>query len=144
VHVPYKGSSPASSAILAGEIQLGGFAANAMIPHIRSGKLRALAVTSPRRSALFPELPTAAEAGLPGFEIISWGGMFAPAGTPAAIVLKLNQQINAALETPDVKERYSRIGVEPAGGPPQVLAKLVASEQKRWSKVIADAGIPKE
>lgn len=144
VHVPYKGSSPASSAILAGEIQLGGFSANAMIQHIRSGKLRALAVTSPRRSALFPELPTAAEAGLPGFEVITWGGMFAPAATPAAIVMKLNQQINAALQAVDVKERFSRIGVEPVGGTPQVLSKLIASEVHRWSKVIADAGIPRE
>lgn len=144
VHVPYKGSSPASSAILAGEIQLGGFAANAMIQHIRSGKLRALAVTSPRRSALFPELPTAAEAGLPGFEVITWGGIFAPAATPAAIVMKLNQQINAALQAVDVKERFSRIGVEPVGGTPQVLSKQIASEVRRWSKVIADAGIPRE
>lgn len=144
VHVPYKGSSPASTAIMAGEIQLGSFAANAMIPHIKSGKLRALAVTAGRRTALFPELPTAAEAGLPGFELISWGGMFAPAGTPAGIVTKLNQQINAALQTADVKERFARIGVEPAGGPPQVLSKLMASEARKWSKVIADAGIPKE
>jgi tripartite-type tricarboxylate transporter receptor subunit TctC len=144
VHVPYKGSSPASSAILAGEIQLGGFAANAMIPHIKSGKLRALAVTSPRRTPLFPELPTAAEAGLPGFEIVSWGGMFAPAATPTAIVTKLNQGINAALQSAEVKERFSRFGVEPAGGTPQELSKLLASEVRRWSKVIADAGIPKE
>ena len=144
VHVPYKGSSPASTAILAGEIQLGSFAANAMIPHIKSGKLRALAVTAGRRTALFPELPTAAEAGLPGFEVTSWGGMFAPAATPAAIVTKLNQQINAALQTADVKERFSRIGVEPAGGTPQALSKLIASEVRRWSKVIADAGIPRE
>ena len=144
VHVPYKGSSPASTAIMAGEIQLGSFAANAMIPHIKSGKLRALAVTAGRRTALFPELPTAAEAGLPGFELISWGGMFAPAGTPAGIVTKLNQQINAALQTADLKERFARIGVEPAGGPPQVLSKLMASEARKWTKVIADAGIPKE
>lgn len=144
VHVPYKGSSPASTAIMAGEIQLGSFSANAMIPHIKSGRLRALAVATPRRSALFPDLPTAAEAGLSGFEIITWGGIFAPAGTPPAIVTKLNQQINAALQTADVKERLSRIGVEPAGGPPEVLSKLMAAEVRKWSKVIADAGIPKE
>ena len=144
VHVPYKGSAPASTAILAGEIQLGGFAANAMIPHIKSGKLRALAVSSGRRSVLFPELPTTAEAGLPDFEVVSWGGMFAPAGTPAAIVTKLNQQINAALQSAEVTERFSRIGVEPAGGTPQELTKLMASEVRKWSKVIADAGIPRE
>jgi tripartite-type tricarboxylate transporter receptor subunit TctC len=144
VHVPYKGSSPASAAILAGEIQVGSFAPNATIPHIKSGKLRALAVASGRRSALFPELPTTAEAGLPGFQVLSWGGIFAPAATPAAIVSKLNQQINAALQTADVKERFSRFGVEPAGGTPQELSTLLASEIRRWGKVIADAGIAKE
>jgi tripartite-type tricarboxylate transporter receptor subunit TctC len=144
VHVPYKGSSPASAAILAGEIQVGSFAPNATIPHIKSGKLRALAVASARRSALFPELPTTAEAGLPGFQVLSWGGIFAPAATPAAIVSKLNQQINAALQAADVKERFSRFGVEPAGGTPQELSKLLASEIRRWGKVIADAGIAKE
>ena len=144
VHVPYKGSAPASTAIMAGEIQLGSFAGNAMIPHIKSGKLRALAVTSRRRSALFPELPTTAEAGLPGYEVDSWGGIFAPAATPAAIVTKLNQQINLALQAPDVKERFARIGVEPVGGPPQVLSKLMASETRKWTKVIEDARIPKE
>ena len=76
--------------------------------------------------------------------MVSWGGIFAPAATPAAIVTKLNQQINAALQTAEVKERFARIGVEPAGGTPQELSKLMASEARKWSKVIADAGIPKE
>src|SRR5262249_9080518 len=79
VHVPYKGSNPASTAILAGEIQLGSFAGTAVLPHIKSGKLRALAVTAPRRTALMPDLPTASEAGLPGYEVTAWGAMFAPA-----------------------------------------------------------------
>ena len=144
VHVPYKGSNPASTAILAGEIQLGSFAGTAVLPHIKSGKLRALAVTSPRRTVLMPDLPTAAEAGLPGFEVTTWGAMFAPAHTPSELVMKLNQQINAALQTAEIKERFSKIGVEPAGGTPQELTKLLASEVRRWSKVIADAGIPRE
>lgn len=144
VHVPYKGSTPASTAILAGEIQLGTFAATAVLPHIKSGKLRALAVTAGRRTALLPEVPTAAEAGLPGFEVLTWGAIFGPATTPATIVTKLNQQINAALQTAEVKERFSRIGVDPAGGTPQELSKLIASEVRRASKVIADAGIPRE
>ena len=76
--------------------------------------------------------------------MISWGAIFAPARTPAAIVMKLNEQINAALQMADVKERYARIAIEPAGGPPEVLAKLVASELRKWSKVIAEAGIPRE
>ncbi|MGZ5147568.1 MAG: Bug family tripartite tricarboxylate transporter substrate binding protein [Burkholderiales bacterium] len=144
VHVPYKGSAPSATAIMAGEIQLGSFAGNSVLPHIRSGKLRALAVTTLKRSAVMPEVPTASEAGLPGYEVITWGGIFAPARTPTAIVTKLNEQMNVALQTADVKERYARIGVEPAGGPPQVLSKLLASEVRKWTKVIADAGIPKE
>lgn len=144
VHVPYKGSGPSATAMLAGEIQLGSFAGNAVLPHIRSGKIRALAVTSLKRTAVMPDVPTASEAGLPGYEVISWGGIFAPARTPPAVVMKLNEQINAALQAADVKERYARIAIEPAGGPPEVLAKFVASEVRKWSKVIADAGIPKE
>lgn len=144
VHVPYKGSAPSATAMIAGEIQLGSFAGNAVLPHIKSGKLRALAVTSLKRTSVLPELPTASEAGLPGYEVITWGGIFAPAATPTAIVAKLNQEINAALQAADVKERFSRIAVEPAGGPPQVLSKLVASEVRKWTKVIEDARIPRE
>ena len=144
VHVPYKGSAPSTAAIVANEIQLGSFAGNAVLPQIKAGRIRALAVTSLKRSSVMPDVPTASEAGLPNYEVISWGGIFAPARTPTAIVAKLNEQINAALQTADVKERYSRIAVEPAGGPPQVLGKLVASEVRKWTKVIADAGIPKE
>lgn len=144
VHVPYKGSSPASTAILAGEIQLGSFAGNAVLPHIKSGRLRALAVTGPRRTAILPDLPTTAEAGLPGYEVIAWGAIFAPAATPAAIVKKLNEQINAALQSAEVKERFARINVDPAGGTSQQVSKLLASEVRKWNKVIADAGIPRE
>lgn len=143
-HVPYKGSAPSATAIMAGEIQLGSFAGNSVLPHIRSGRMRALAVTTLKRSPVMPEVPTASEAGLPGYEVVTWGGIFAPARTPAAIVTRLNEQMNVALQTADVKERYARIGVEPAGGSPQVLSKLMASEVKKWTKVIADAGIPKE
>jgi len=144
VHVPYKGSNPASTAILAGEIQLGSFAGTAVLPHIRSGKLRALAVTTAKRTALLPDVPTASEAGLPGYEVISWGAIFGPAHTPAELVMKLNQQVNAALQTAEVRERFSKIGVDPAGGTPQELAKLLASDVRRWTKVVADAGLPRE
>ena len=144
VHVPYKGSAPSATAIMAGEIQLGSFSGNSVLPHIKSGKLRALAVTTLKRAAVMPEVPTAAESGLHGYEVVTWGGIFAPAKTPRAIVMKLNQQMNAALQTAEVKERYFRIGVDVAGGPPEVLSKLLFSEVRRWSKVIADAGIAKE
>ncbi|HEX2829780.1 MAG TPA: tripartite tricarboxylate transporter substrate binding protein [Burkholderiales bacterium] len=143
-HVPYKGSNPSATAIIAGEIQMGSFSGNSVLPHIRSGKMRALAVTTLKRAAVMPEVPTADEQGLKGYEVVTWGGIFAPAKTPPAIVAKLNQQMNAALQTADVKERYARIGVDVSGGAPAVLNKLLASEQKRWGKVVADAKIPKE
>ena len=144
VHVPYKGSNPSATAIIAGEIQMGSFSGNSVLPHIRSGKMRALAVTTLKRAAVMPEVPTADEQGLRGYEVVTWGGIFAPARTPAPIVAKLNQQMNAALQTADVKDRYARIGVDVAGGAPEVLNKLLAAEQKRWSKVVTDAKIPKE
>ena len=144
VHVPYKGSAPAATAIMANEIQMGSFSAHSILPHVKSGRLRALIATSSKRSSVLPDVPTAAEAGLPGFEVVTWGAIVAPAGTPAAIVTKLNQQINAALESAEVKERFARIGVEPAGGTPQQAAKFIAAEVRKWSKVIADAGIPRE
>ena len=144
VHVPYKGSGPSTTAMVAGEIQLGSFAGNAVLPQIRAGRIRALAVTSLKRAAVMPDVPTAAESGLPGYEVISWGAIFGPARMPAAIVMKVNEQVNAALQTADVKERFGRIAIDPAGGPPDVLAKLVVSEQRKWSKVIAEAGIPRE
>ena len=143
-HVPYKGSNPSATAIIAGEIQMGSFSGNSVLPHIRSGKMRALAVTTLKRAAVMPEVPTADEQGLRGYEVVTWGGIFAPARTPAPIIAKLNQQMNAALQTADVKERYARIGVDVAGGAPEVLNKLLGAEQRRWSKVVADAKIPRE
>ena len=144
VHVPYKGSAPASTAIIAGEIQLGSFSAHSILPHVKAGRMRALIVTWNKRSPVLPDVPTAAEAGLPGFEVVTWGAIVAPAGVPHALVTKLNAQINAALESAEVKERFARIGVEPAGGTPQYAAKWIAGEVRKWAKVIADAGIPKE
>ena len=91
-----------------------------------------------------PDLPTANEAGLPGYEVTAWGALFAPARTSSEVVTKLNQQVNIALQTAEVRERFSRIGVEPAGGTAQEVTKLLGSEMRKWSKVIADAGIPRE
>jgi tripartite-type tricarboxylate transporter receptor subunit TctC len=144
VHVPYKGSAPASTAIMANEIQLGSFSAHSILPHIKAGRLRALMVTSNKRSVVVPDVPTPAEAGLPGFEVVTWGAIVAPAGTPADVITKLNRQINAAIATSEVKERFARLGVEPAGGTPQQLGKFIAAEVRKWGKVIADAGIPRE
>jgi tripartite-type tricarboxylate transporter receptor subunit TctC len=144
VHVPYKGSSPASTAIVANEVQLGVFTANSVLPHIRSGRMRALGVTSQKRSTTVPDVPTTREGGLSGFEVVSWTAMFAPIGTPARIVEKLNQHLDAALRMPDVRERLLKLGVEPGGGSPRELAAFVAAQLRMWNKVIEDAKIARE
>jgi tripartite-type tricarboxylate transporter receptor subunit TctC len=144
VHVPYKGSAPSATAIMAGEVQMGIFSGNSVLPHIAAGRLRALGVSTPRRSVALPDLPTITQSGVPGYEVVQWSGIYAPAGTPRDIVAKLNRQINEVLKMPDVKERFARIGVEPAGSTPQEFAAFTAAEVRKWKKVIADAGIPRE
>jgi tripartite-type tricarboxylate transporter receptor subunit TctC len=141
VHVAYKGSAPATTALLAGEVQLVSLTANSVLPHIRAGRLRALAVTSPNRSIVVPEVPSVREAGLAGFEVVSWTGIFAPAKTPSAIVDQLNRQINLALKSKEVRERFTQIGIEPSGGTPADLAAFVAGELRKWAKVIDTARI---
>jgi tripartite-type tricarboxylate transporter receptor subunit TctC len=144
VHVPYKGSAPSATAIMAGEVQMGIFSGNSVLPHIAAGRLRALGVSTPKRSVALPDLPTITQSGVPGYEVVQWSGIYAPAGTPRDIVAKLNRQINEVLKMPDVKERFARIGVEPAGSTPQEFAAFTAAEVRKWKKVIADAGIPRE
>lgn len=144
VHVPYKGSAPSATAIMAGEVQTGIFSGNSVLPHIAAGRLRALGVSTPRRSVALPDLPTITQSGVPGYEVVQWSGIYAPAGTPRDIVAKLNRQINEVLRMPDVKERFARIGVEPAGSTSQEFAAFTAAEVRKWKKVIADAGIPRE
>jgi tripartite-type tricarboxylate transporter receptor subunit TctC len=144
VHVPYKGSSPAATAIVSGEVQLATVTANAVLPYLRSGKLRALGVSSLTRTSLMPDVPTISEAGVPGYEVVQWSGFFAPAKTPPAIVDKLNREINAVLKLPDIQQRFADLGVEPVGGTPRQFAEFVAAEVRKWTKVIQDAGIKAE
>lgn len=144
VHVPYKGSAPSVTAMAGGEVQLGMFSANAMLPHVHSGRLRALGVSTTTRSTAFPEVPTIAEGGVPGYEVVQWSGLFAPAGVPAAIVGKLNRQINEILKLPDVKDRLAKVGVDAAGGTPQQLGAFTAAEVRKWAKVIETAGIQRD
>lgn len=141
VHVPYKGSTPASTALIAGEVQMGTYSANAILPHIRAGRLRTVGVTTDRRSVALPDVPTISEAGLPGFNVMQWSGLFAPAGTPQSVVTKLNQEINDILMKPDIKERLVRIGVEPSGGSPAEFSTFIAEEVKKWANVIDKANI---
>lgn len=140
-HVPYKGAGPALVDLLAGQVQMMFSNPAASAAHVRSAKLRALAATSDRRLPDFPELPTMAESGLPGYEASTWWGILAPRGTPASIVKQLNDVISSAITAGDVRSRIAALGAQPAGGPPQQLATLIRDEIPKWTKVIKEAGI---
>ena len=140
VRIVYSGQGPAVLALMSGEIQTSFAVAAAVQPHIRSGRLRALAVSSARPSELFPGVPTVA-ATLPGFEAVSPSGIFAPARTPEAIVNRLNQEIGRVLERPDVRQKFAASGVEVVGGSPQEFVAKIKSEVSYMGKVIKDAGI---
>lgn len=141
VHVPYKGISPGILDVVAGRVSLAFAVLSGVYPQIRAGKLRALAVTSAKRSAFFPELPAVQESGLKGIDVVSWFGIFAPTGTPAAIVSTLNKEINKALQMKDIKEQLTELGVEIKGGSPEEFGKFVESDWAMWDKVIKDSGI---
>lgn len=141
VHIAYKGGAPAATAVMAGEAQIifGSFATT--VPQVRSGKLRALAVTSRVRSPLLPEVPTMIEAGIPGYEVQAWNSLEAPAGTPAVIIQRIYTETVKAMQSPDVVELMNRIGYAPAGFTPQQYAERKRAETAMWAKVIKDAGI---
>ncbi|MBI2320187.1 MAG: tripartite tricarboxylate transporter substrate binding protein [Betaproteobacteria bacterium] len=141
VEVPYKGGGPAVLALLGGEVELSFASAGAAAAPIKLKRLRALAVTTAEPSVLFPELPTIAASGLPGFESILVNGMFAPAGTPASIINRLNQEIVQILHRPDVKERFLNTGMETVGTSPEKFEAFVKSEMAKWGKVIKSVGI---
>jgi tripartite-type tricarboxylate transporter receptor subunit TctC len=143
-HVPYKGSTAAHPDLIAGRTALMFDTVAAVAPQVKGDKLRALAVTTPKRSALFPDLPTMSEAGLKGYETSTWGGLLAPAGTPKDVIAKLNTEANKALAAPDVREKLAAAGIEPAGGTPQQFKDLIQSEMSRWAQVAKTAGIQPE
>jgi tripartite-type tricarboxylate transporter receptor subunit TctC len=139
--VPYKGSGPVSADVLGGQIPLGMVDVPSAIAHVRSGKIRALAVTSKRRILAAPEVPTLEEAGVPGYEAIGWFGSVAPANTPAAIVNRLNSEIVAALALPEIRERSLSAGAEPYTTTPQEFATIIREETRKWAQVIKTANI---
>jgi tripartite-type tricarboxylate transporter receptor subunit TctC len=143
VHVPYKGGAPALTAILSGEVDLTYENSLIILPHIRSGKVRALAVTSGGRSKLLPELPSIAET-LPGYGASGWYGLLAPAGTPAAVIDRLNAEAVKALRDPDVAGKLSGQGAEPAPGSPADFSAFIRREIEKWSKVVKAAGMRAE
>ena len=144
LHVQYKGAAPAVVDLVGGHVMLRFDQVSTSLPHIRSGKIRALGVTTTKRSETLPGVPPIAEIGVPGYEVVQWSGVLAPARTPKDVVAQLNQKINEALKAPDVKERLSKIDVEPAGGTSEQFAAFVRAEVAKWGKVIKEAGIKAE
>jgi tripartite-type tricarboxylate transporter receptor subunit TctC len=139
-HVPYKGGAAAIADLIAGNVQLMFESTNSMAPHVKAGRVRALAVSGARRSAAFPELPTIAEAGVPGYEVNSWSGVIAPAGLPKPILDKLNAVVNAAIESPALKERLAQLGSESGGGTPEQFAEIIRRDSAKWADVIRRTG----
>ena len=144
VHVPYKGSTAAHADLLSGRTSMMFDTVAAINPHVKSGAVRALAVTTAKRAAIAPDVPTMAEAGMKGYETSTWGGVLAPAGTPKDVVAKLNAEINKALAASDVREKMLASGIEPNGGTPQQFADFIQSEMVKWAKVAQIAGIQPE
>jgi len=144
VHVPYKGATPAMADLMAGQVQLAFNGMASVLPQIATGKLRAIAVGSARRSPAAPEVPTVAEAGVPGFEYVAWNGNFTPAGTPAALVEKISGDIRKALAAPEVIQRLTSLGSEPAGSTPAEFASYLKQDHVRWSRVVTAVGLKPE
>ncbi len=141
VHVPYKGGGPAVTAAIGGQTQFITGTTVGLLPHVRSGKLRAMAVTSAKRSPAAPEIPTIAESGVPGYDHEPWNGLFAAAKTPKPIVVKLNAEVARILQTPEVRKIFSNEGATAVGNTPEEFAAIVKAEFEKWAKVIKAAGI---
>src|SRR5205085_8521517 len=143
-HIPYKGSGPALMDLMAGQVQVMFSNILSSLQYIKMGKIRALAVTSAKRSSAMPDLPTVMEAGVPGYETTTWHGWLAPAGLPQELVSKLNAELARAVHSRDVKDKLSDDGGEPVAGTPDQFRNHLAVELARWRKVVRDAGIRAE
>jgi tripartite-type tricarboxylate transporter receptor subunit TctC len=141
VHVPYKGGAPALTDLIAGQVQLLFISIPSVMPQVKAGRLKALAVSSARRSLSAPDVPTVAESGYPGFEYVNWNALFAPAATPRAIINKLNSEVVKIMRDPDLAQKLVSQGAEPAPGTPEQLAQYMRVDFDRWRKVIRAAGI---
>ena len=144
LHVPYRGDAASLTALLGGEVPFIIAPPTIAMPQIKAGKLRAMASTSPQRWAGLPDVPTVAEQGVPGYDVRSWAGLMAPAGTPQAIVERLNAETLKALQSPAVKARLEDMGGEARGGSPDEMKTMVASEVQKWATLVAEANIPKQ
>jgi tripartite-type tricarboxylate transporter receptor subunit TctC len=139
-HVPYKGGAAAIGDLISGNVQLMFESTNSISPHVKTGRVRGLAVSGAKRSIAFPELPTLAEAGVPGYEVNSWSGIIAPAGLPRAVLDRLNAAANATLQAPEVKERLLQLGNEGGGGTPEQFGELIRRDSAKWAEVIRLSG----
>jgi tripartite-type tricarboxylate transporter receptor subunit TctC len=144
VHVPYKGATPAMADLIAGQVHLAFNGMASVLPHVVTGKLKAVAVGSARRSTAAPEVPTVAESGLPGFEYVAWNGAFAPSATPAALVAKISVDIRTALAAPDVVRRLAGLGSEPSPSTPAEFTAYLREDRLRWARVVKSIGIKPE
>ncbi|MFM9969438.1 MAG: tripartite tricarboxylate transporter substrate-binding protein [Burkholderiales bacterium] len=142
--IHFQGAGPAVTALLAGEPPVGSFTPTAAVPHVKSGKLRALAAASARRVAALPDVPTFAEAGIPGAEDYTWTGIFLPAGTPLAIAQRLNDSAGRIAMMPDIRDKLAALGMEPVGGTQQQFAEYVKAEIFKWGKVVREANVKAE
>jgi tripartite-type tricarboxylate transporter receptor subunit TctC len=141
VHVPYKGSGPLTTDLLGGQIAMSFDTVTPVLQHVRSGKLRALAVTTAKRSSALPEVPTLEEAGLKGFDIGTWFGVLAPVATPKDIVTRLNGDIVKALQSPDLRKRMDEIGAESIGSSQEAMAQQIRDETARFARLVKDAKV---
>jgi tripartite-type tricarboxylate transporter receptor subunit TctC len=143
-HIPYKGNGPAYTDLMAGQVSLMFPNIATSLPYVKTGRMRALGVGSKQRSAIAPEIPTVDESGLPGYEMSSWFGLLAPAGTPAAVITRLQQEIARIFKQPEVREKLFAQGVEPVGGTPQEFTAFLNNEFTQWAKVIKSSGLKPE
>ena len=143
-HVPYKGSAPAVQDVIGGQIPMSFETATVALPHVQSGKVRALAVTSAKRSKVLPDVPTLQEAGIAGFDVASWQAIYAPAGTPAPVVQRMNAEIEKILATAEVKAKLDGLGLDHAANTPEQFAAFGRSELAKWQKVVKDGNVKPE
>ncbi len=144
VHVPYKGTGALMPDLLAGRVPMMFENIAIMTPHIRKGSLRPIAISSAKRTPLLPDVPTVAETGLAGFEVLGWFALLAPAKTPPDVIRRLNSEVNAAIARPAIVARFAELGAEPLGGTPDQAAAFIRGEQEKWGKIIRDAGIKQQ
>jgi len=143
-HVPYRGTAPSMTALLSGEVEFSFANIPSSLNYVQSNRLRAIAITSAKRSGLLPQLPTMIEAGVPGFETATWYGLLAPAGTPREIVMKVNRTVNAAVKNPEFNQRLAQLGADPVAETPEQFLEYLKSEITRWAKVVKASGAKAE